>query len=202
MPTYVAQSASAQVELFTAEEFLDWLEPGRFADLIGGEVFMHSPVSLPHARLTSFIDRLLAAYIEHHDLGEIFREHVAVRFDRRNAFLPDHVFFKTSRLHLLRRDFIDVPPDLVIEVLSKATAKRDITKKFIAYEKHGVGEYWILDPVTLSHSFYRHNGDLFVEVGHGEPSFTSEVLPGFTLEKNWLDPDNLPKVQDCLEGLL
>jgi Uma2 family endonuclease len=144
----------------------------------------------------------LAAYIEHHDLGEIFREHVAVRFDRRNVFLPDHVFFKKNRLHLLRRDFIDVPPDLVIEVLSKTTARRDVTEKFIAYEKHGAREYWILDPLTLSHSFYRLNGELFVEVAHGQPSFTSEVLPGFTLKRNWLNPDNLPKVQDCLEGLL
>ena len=58
-------------ELWTAGEFLEWLEPGVFADLIDGEILMHSPVSLLHANLTNFLDRLLASFIEHKGLGGI-----------------------------------------------------------------------------------------------------------------------------------
>jgi hypothetical protein len=43
-------------ELWTADEFLEWLEPGVFADLIDGEILMHSPVSLLHANLANFLD--------------------------------------------------------------------------------------------------------------------------------------------------
>ena len=64
--------------LMTSEEFLDWLQPGVFADLIDGEIVMHSPVNLRHARLINFLDRLLGGYIEHEDLGELHRESVAV----------------------------------------------------------------------------------------------------------------------------
>ena len=60
MPT----TTSIAYELWTADEFLDWLEPGVFADLIDGEILMHSPVSLLHGNLTNFLDRLLAAYID------------------------------------------------------------------------------------------------------------------------------------------
>src|SRR5207249_484250 len=42
--------------LLTSEEFLQWLQPGVFADLIGGEIVMHSPVTIRHARLINFLD--------------------------------------------------------------------------------------------------------------------------------------------------
>ena len=64
MPT----NSSIAHELWTADEFLDWLEPGVLADLIDGEILMHSPVTLPHGNLTNFLDRLLAAFVEHKGL--------------------------------------------------------------------------------------------------------------------------------------
>ena len=51
MPTRVSAAADLKRELLTAEDFLEWLEPGRTADLIDGELFMHSPVSIRHAEL-------------------------------------------------------------------------------------------------------------------------------------------------------
>jgi len=89
MPTKVSVSADVEHELLTADDFLDWLEPGRHADLIDGEVFMHSPVSTRHARLASFLERLLGQYIEELDLGTLYREVVAVRLSGRNIFLPN-----------------------------------------------------------------------------------------------------------------
>jgi Uma2 family endonuclease len=65
MPT----TSSIAHELWTADEFLDWLELGVFADLIDGEILMHTPVSLLHGNLTDFVDRLLAAFIEHKGAG-------------------------------------------------------------------------------------------------------------------------------------
>ena len=42
--------------------------------------------------------------------------------------------------------YIDGVPDLVVEVLSQSTMKRDIGIKKNLYEKHGVKEYWIVYP--------------------------------------------------------
>jgi len=37
-------------------------------------------------------------------------------------------------------------PDLIIEILSPSTSKKNLNEKFQIYEKHGVKEYWIVDP--------------------------------------------------------
>jgi Uma2 family endonuclease len=37
-------------------------------------------------------------------------------------------------------------PDLVIEILSPSTSKKDLNEKFGLYERHGVKEYWVVDP--------------------------------------------------------
>ena len=79
--------------LLNSEEFLEWLQPGVFADLIDGKIVMHSPVNLRHARLVNFADRLIGSYVEHEDSGELHRESVAVRLSIRETFLPDLAFF-------------------------------------------------------------------------------------------------------------
>ena len=83
--------------LLTAEEFLDWLQPGVHGHLVQGEIVMHSPVNLRHADLLNFLDPLLRAYIERRQLGRLYREVVAVRLGpREGVFLPDLAFFTTG----------------------------------------------------------------------------------------------------------
>ena len=198
MPTLVSESKTIRRELWTADDFLGWLEPGVHADLIDGEKLMHSPVSLRHADLTNFVDRLLAAYIEKHRPGRLYREVVAVRLGSRNVFLPDLAFISAERLASLPETHIPFAPALVVEVLSPRTADRDVGPKFAAYEEHGVKEYWVLDPQTLDHRFYRREGEILTAFGEDEEIIRSTEVPGFHLRRAWLDPGNLPGVADCL----
>ena len=64
MPTVVSVTDKVQRQLWTADDFLDWLEPGIHADLIDGEKFMHSPVNFKHSRLLNFVHLLLGMYVE------------------------------------------------------------------------------------------------------------------------------------------
>jgi Uma2 family endonuclease len=198
MLTIVAESKTIRHELWTADDFLAWLEPGRHADLIDGEKFMHSPVNLRHADLTNFVDRLLAAYIEKHRLGRLYREVVAVRLGSRNVFLPDLAFVPADQLALLPESHIPFAPPLVVEVLSPRTADRDVGPKFAAYEEHGVAEYWVLDPQTLDHRFYRREGEFLTAFGEDEEIIRSTAVQGFQLRREWLDPEKLPEVAVCL----
>jgi len=151
MATALAHAPSTEQRLLTAEEFLDWLEPGAFADLIGGEVFMHSPVTLGHTRLINFSDCLLRLFVEHEDLGELHRESVAIRLSVREVFMPDLAFFTKAQVPRLLATHAPFAPTFVLEALSPATKKNDPGRKFAAYELHGVEEYWILDPERLQH---------------------------------------------------
>ena len=198
MPTRLSVAAGLERELLTAEDFLEWLTPKRFADLINGEIFMHSPVSIRHAVLLDFIHVLLASYLDRHKLGFLFREAVAVRLSSRNVFLPDLAFYRAARKSQIQDSHVVGAPDFVVEVLSPRTADRDVGLKFAEYEQHGVTEYWILDPKTLAHSFYRRDGELLVEYAANEEQIESHVVTGFRVVRAWLDPDNIPSLGESL----
>jgi Uma2 family endonuclease len=189
--------------MLCADEFLDWLQPKVYADLIFGEIFMHSPVSLRHAHLLNFVDRLLAGYIEVKGLGTLFRENVAVRLGERNVFMPDLCFFTNEQIERLAPNFAPVAPTLAVEVLSPSSIDRDERTKFIAYEAHGVMEYWILDPERQMHQFYRRVGKVFKLFSDAKTDVVeSEAVPGFFLKRFWLNSWPQPPVKDCLADIL
>ncbi len=79
-------------------------------------------------------------------------------------------------------------PDLVVEVLSPSTSKKDLNEKFNLYEKQGVREYWVVDPVAWSAWVYRleagggfDEGELRERLGDVSP-IASKVLEGFVVD--------------------
>lgn len=56
-------------------------------------------------------------------------------------------------------------PDLVVEVLSPSTAKKDRLVKFNRYQKAGIQEYWIVDPVNEFIDVYLLNDNTFNQIG-------------------------------------
>lgn len=202
MTTLTTYPGLKEIKRLTASEFLDWLEPGKHADLINGTIHMHSPVNLKHARLVNFLDRLLAAYLEHSKIGgELHREVVAVRLSPRNVFLPDLSWFSSAQVKKLSETHAPFAPTWVCEVLSPRTAKRDVGAKFDAYEDHGVKEYWILDPHDLKHRFYALDGEVFVEHSERGEWIESRTIKGFKVKRSWLDPEATLQVSDCLAQL-
>src|SRR5213082_3502761 len=101
MATVGSMTDTEQHRLLTAEEFIHWLKPGVHADLIDGEIVMHSPVNLRHADLLNFLDHLIRSYIEDKKLGRLYREVVAVRLSVRQVYLPDLAFFTREQVRLL-----------------------------------------------------------------------------------------------------
>jgi Uma2 family endonuclease len=106
VPTIVSAGQGLERELWTSDEFLDWLEPEVFADLIDGAKCMHSPVSLRHANLVNFLDNLLRLYLESKSLGRLYRESVAIRLSSRNTFLPDLSYFTREQVERLGETFV------------------------------------------------------------------------------------------------
>ncbi len=202
MPTTVPIASTQEARLWTAEEFLEALEPGMHADLIGGDKFMHSPVNLRHADLLNFLDPLLRGYIETKKLGRLYREVVAVRLSLRNVFLPDLAYFTLDQVARLQPTCAPFAPTFVVEALSPWTGDRDLGPKFAEYEEHGVQEYWVLDPEALTHRFFRREGDRLVEFARDEEVIGAQSIAGFWVRRAWLHPDKLPAVAPCLAEVL
>ena len=188
--------------LLTSEEFLDWLQPGVFADLIGGVIHLHQPAHFDHANLSNFLFLLLSCYMEEKRLGEVHRNSIAVRLSPRGTFMPDLIYFTNAQGARLPKTHAPFAPTFVCEILSPSSVKRDTEQKFAAYELHGVQEYWVLDPRKLVHRFYRLHVDVLEEFAEGADRIESVSIPGFWVKRTWLNPDKLPTVKSCLAEIL
>jgi Uma2 family endonuclease len=60
--------------------------------------------------------------------------------------LPDLLFVTSRRSSIITRRAVEGPPDLIVEVLSTKTSKRDRETKLKLYARYGVGHYWIVHP--------------------------------------------------------
>jgi Uma2 family endonuclease len=87
-------------------------------------------------------------YISCRERGVILVAPMDVHFDEGdNIAQPDLIFIANENRAIIRDGFVFGAPDLVVEVLSESTGRRDKTVKRALYERFGVKEYWIVDPV-------------------------------------------------------
>ena len=143
-------------------EFLEWVTPSEKAEFINGEVVVHSPARASHNRVSLRLTRLLADYVDDHDLGLVGTEKWMVSLTR-NDYEPDVCFWRSAVADTFGPDQMRFPaPDLVCEVLSPSTRANDLGVKLDDYGAHGVAEYWALDPAdaTLRQFLQDPDGDL------------------------------------------
>jgi Uma2 family endonuclease len=76
-------------------------------------------------------------------------------------------------------------PDLVVEIGSPGTRRRDETIKLHVYETYGVAEYWIADPVREAVRVYRRAGETFASAvelrAQSGETLTTPLLPGLEI---------------------
>ena len=131
----------------TWRDALTMPEDGHRYEAINGELYVSPPPKTRHEWVSmNLVDALLDQLV-HPGHGRVFTAPIGVEFpDTEEGVQPDIVFVSTERLPIVREDSIHGPPDLVVEILSASTARRDRTVKRHLYQRQGVGEYWIVDP--------------------------------------------------------
>ena len=172
---------STQTRLSAAGYFtLPEYETHDLIQLINGEVVIGMPPVLKHQDIVREI-LILFALIARKVGGKAYDSPIEVRLDEHNVFEPDVLYIKPDNLAITQQDEKRIigAPNLVVEVLSPGTAKIDRQQKYQAYEQHGVGEYWIVDPVHETIEVWTHGEDnLFKRQGvyATEDTFTSSTL--------------------------
>ena len=156
---------------------------GKRYEIIDGELFVTPSPQSAHQRVVTRLTRYLSAYVEDHQLGEVFVSPFDVVFSRHDVVEPDVLYISKARSSALTKKNVQGAPDLVVEVISSTTAKVDRSTKLKLYARFGVEEYWIIDPEKPSAEIYRRQpGGLELASTLGaEDSLRSPLLPGFGL---------------------
>ena len=169
----------------TYQDYLDIPGDDRY-ELINGEFILVSAPNTPHQSASIGFVLSLGNFVESKDLGRIFHapyEVVLTDPEGINIIQPDIIFVSKEREHIITRANIQGAPDLLIEILSPSTGRRDRTTKRDLYARHGVGEYWIADPEAQTVVVMFLKDGAFETVGeYGiEDTLTSPTLEGFSV---------------------
>jgi Uma2 family endonuclease len=140
------------------------LPEDRPAEVINGKLYLLSQPTLYHSRVSMRILFELMRYVDTHDGGEIFHADLGVFLKAAtNVVAPDIVFICHENPLILDRKGVFGAPDLLIEVLSPSTKRKDRTIKKQLYEETGVREFWLVDPDSKETWGYLHENGHYDE---------------------------------------
>jgi Uma2 family endonuclease len=128
-------------------------------ELIDGEHFVTPSPNTGHQEILKRLFRALDAHVERHHIGEVLFAPFDVKLSLFTVLVPDLVYFTTERFaRVVNEKHATAAPDLVVEVLSPGTRRRDKGRKRAVYDREGVSEYWIVDPEARSITVLRRPG--------------------------------------------
>jgi len=135
---------------FTYDDYksLPFSETKRY-ELLGGELLMVPSPSFGHQRISWELEYRLSQHVRERQLGLVLHAPLDVVFgegNEREVAQPDILFISNGRRGIIHEEEIRGAPDLIVEILSPSTADYDRRYKRTLYARHGVTEYWLVDP--------------------------------------------------------
>lgn len=145
---------------------------------------------------------LLKVYAEVHSAGVVISACQMKTGDDLPGREPDVLFVAEEHQDRIRNTHVAGPADLVVEVVSPESLVRDRGEKFSEYERGGVREYWLIDPIRKIADFYLLEGGVYRPVAlDTEGRYQSAVLAGFGLRVDWLWQDPPPPLMSAFKEL-
>jgi Uma2 family endonuclease len=162
--------------------YISGRESLRRRELVWGVVREPPAPFWPHQEIVTRTTVLLYEHVASRQLGKVNAAPLDVVLDEARGLIvqPDVVFLSNERLHLVRNQVWGAP-DIVVEVESTGTRRRDRIDKRAWYRRYGVREYWLIDAdaQTVTIFLFDHTGRATRRTFKGLARVRSSVLPGF-----------------------
>ena len=156
------------------------LPEGERCELMRGR-FIMSPSPTPlHQFLSGVLFDILRVGIQESG-GLAMYAPVDVVFSDETILQPDLLYISQERQHIVKSR-VEGAPDLVVEILSPATGRRDKTEKLDLYAKYGVPEYWIVDPELQVFEFLLLDEGRYVVAQQPGNKYQSPLLPQIEID--------------------
>ena len=159
------------------------LEGDERYELIDGELILVGSPNTDHQTASVRIGYRMYSFVEENGLGRFFHAPYDVLFTDTDVVQPDLLFVSKERESIITEANIQGAPDLIVEILSPSSSRRDWRDKRELYAEHGVSEYWIVDPANrIVWVMLLQDGTLVEEGAYGEgDTVTSTTLDGFSV---------------------
>ena len=184
--------------------FIGWDHGNRLAEWVDGEAYLYMSTTLLHEQILILLSWLFEAFVRVTGAGNVVRGPYAMRAaPGRPIREPDLMFLASEHAHRLTEALLEGPADIVIEVISPDSPRRDRVTKLAEYEAAGIPEYWLIDsrPRKREARFFRLEGGKYVELPVVEGVVRSRALPGFWIRPAWLwaeSPDSFAYLSEVL----
>ncbi|MBF0458309.1 MAG: Uma2 family endonuclease [Nitrospirae bacterium] len=115
-------------------------------EIINGEEIMGPSPFGKHQDIVLNIVKIILSFLENNDVGKLCLAPLDVIFeDAMNRLQPDIIFIKKENMAIFQ-DWIRGVPDMVCEIVSPGSYRKDTAIKKEIYERYRVPEYWIVIP--------------------------------------------------------
>jgi Uma2 family endonuclease len=153
--------ASSGVKL-TYDDFVLLPDDGKRHEIIDGEHYVTPSPNTRHQQISGSLFGLIWTYLETRPIGRVFHAPYDVVFTDFDVVEPDLIYLSNQRAaEVVTPKHVQGAPELVVEISSPGTRQRDETLKRRLYERAGVSEFWIVDPVVDVVRIYRREGQRF-----------------------------------------
>ncbi len=178
----VMPPANLAAEMLTVEDYRATPEGTRY-QLVAGDLIMAPAPNLYHQDIAGRFYNLVSNFLSRKPVGRVFTAPCDVYLSEHDVVQPDVLFVATANFGILAEDGVHGAPDLVIEVLSPATALLDKKSKRRIYARAGVKELWLVDPLLLQIQRYDFARDPAkpVQLIEENETLATPLLPGLTV---------------------
>jgi Uma2 family endonuclease len=168
---------------FTVADYMTTPEDKRY-QLMDGDMILAPAPTDKHQAISLQLVVALHQFVREHDLGVLRFAPSDVVLSNYDVFQPDILFVSNERRNRITEANIQGAPDLVVEILSPSTEQYDRGYKQTLYGRHGVREYWIVDPAAETVEVLTESDEgLKLTSTYGlADTLVSPLLPGLTLE--------------------
>lgn len=173
--------------LLTYSDYVQFPEDGKRHELIGGIHYVTPSPATRHQRISRWIQFQLFEQIEVPGLGQVINAPMDLVLSDIDVVQPDIlVVLKENQLAVTPKH-VRGAPDLVVEITSPSTEKRDLDLKKVLYQTHGVQEYWVVLTEENTVEKYLLEGDAYTLAGRHEEAIEFGGLSGtlVDLTKVW-----------------
>ena len=179
--------------IVTPDDFLHHPAANDRTELVRGHIQVMTPASAAHGLVSGTVFHLLASHVRQHKLGACFADSTGYTLPNlpNTVRAPDASFVRRERLPAngVGAGFLEMAPDLAVEVLSPNESREDIAAKLADYRVAGTPLVWVIDPAARTVTVISATED-DATVGESQRLSGGSTLPGFTCS-----------VRDLFEGL-